>query len=58
VRAGDKVAVLLGCDWPVVIRPEGDHFLIVAAAFVYGMMNGEVMDAEKEGKYQRKELLF
>ena len=58
VRAGDKVAVLLGCDWPVVIRPEGDHHLIVAAAFVYGMMNGEVMDAEREGKFQREELSF
>jgi hypothetical protein len=58
VRPGDKVAVLLSCDWPVVIRPGGDHHLIVAAAFVYGMMNGEMMDTEKEGKFQREELLF
>lgn len=58
VRAGNEVAVLLGCNLPVVIRPEGNHHLIVAAAHVYGMMHGEMMDAEREGKLQRQELLF
>lgn len=50
-RAGDFVAVLLGCNHPVVLRPHKDHFLYIGECFVHGMMDGEVIaHAERGGK--------
>ena len=47
-RAGDIVAVLLGCSVPVVLRPvdEDDSragFELVGEAYIYGMMDGEAL---------------
>lgn len=40
---GDVVAVLLGSKLPYVLRPCGNDYLLVGPAYVYGIMNGEVM---------------
>ncbi|MCJ1461447.1 hypothetical protein MMC07_000044 [Pseudocyphellaria aurata] len=42
-RRGDVIAVLLGSKLPYVIRPHGNDYLLVGPAYVYGIMNGEVM---------------
>lgn len=41
---GDVVAVLLGSKLPYVLRPRGNDYLLVGPAYVYGIMNGEVME--------------
>jgi hypothetical protein len=41
-RAGDKVFLPLGCSVPLVIRPSGPRFEVVADAFVGGIMQGEL----------------
>lgn len=58
VRKGDRVCVLLGCNVPLAVRSEGDHYLVVGGTYVYGMMNGEVMQDVKEGKLKEECLMF
>lgn len=44
-RAGDQVALLMGCSIPVVLRRRpGGGFTMVGDALVYGAMHGEKMD--------------
>lgn len=45
---GDIVAVLLGSKLPYVLRPHGKDYLLVGPAYVYGIMNGEVMKRFKD----------
>jgi len=49
-RQGDRICVLLGCRYPLILRPvESGGFAIVGGAFVHGMMNGEVMYKLRSG---------
>jgi len=43
-RAGDSIALLLGCSVPVILRrrPEGGYH-VVGDSIVFGIMEGEVM---------------
>jgi hypothetical protein len=44
IMPGDKVCVLLGCSYTVILReqPSGKH-LFVACAYVHGLMDGEAL---------------
>jgi hypothetical protein len=42
-RAGDKIAIVLGCRYPVVIHPANGHYQIVGEALVHGYMGGDVV---------------
>lgn len=56
-RAGDILAVLLGCNHPVILRPQGDRFLYIGECFVHGIMDGEVIaHAERDGRRLEDEL--
>jgi len=38
ITPGDIICVFLGCEKPVVLRPEPEgHFLLVGDSFVYGL---------------------
>ncbi|KAK8023704.1 HET-domain-containing protein [Apiospora rasikravindrae] len=45
--AGDVVAVLYGCRWPVILRPRGDveveGYEFIEVCYVYGLMDGEAV---------------
>lgn len=41
-RVDDVVYVIKGCPTPILLRPEGDHFLFVGPCFVLGLMNDEI----------------
>ena len=41
VGPGDIVFVPLGCTYPLVLQPEGDHFLIRGYSYTHGVMRGE-----------------
>jgi hypothetical protein len=43
---GDVVALLIGCNVPVVLRPKGDNWFFVGEAYVCGIMDGELMPKE------------
>lgn len=41
---GDVIAIMLGMDTPLVLRPVGDnHYQIVGEAYIHGIMDGETM---------------
>jgi Heterokaryon incompatibility protein (HET) len=42
-RAGDKIAIVLGCRYPVVIHPTNGHYQVVGEALVHGYMGGDVV---------------
>lgn len=48
---GDKLCILLGCRFPVVLRRQGDHHVLIGEAYVDGMMDGQAMQALKDGKF-------
>lgn len=51
-RLGDVVCVLLGCRFPVVLRPAADHtYQVVGTSYIHGLMNGETI---YENEYTRK----
>ncbi len=57
-QKGDRICVLLGCNVPLLIRPEGDDFLIIGDTYIYGMMNGEVMQDVRNRKHRYEDLRF
>ena len=38
----DRIAVLVGCDMPMILRPSGEHWQVVGECYVQGLMSGEV----------------
>jgi hypothetical protein len=42
-KEGDRVCVLHGLESPLIVRPQDDYYLVVGGSYIYGMMNGEVM---------------
>ena len=53
---GDRLCVLLGCALPLLIRPHGQQFQLVGSCYVYGMMNGELLDEVDAGKHQLQKI--
>jgi hypothetical protein len=46
-KPGDWIGVFKGGKWPLVIRKEGDHWVIVGESYVHGIMNGEAWQDTK-----------
>ncbi len=53
-RPGDKIVLLLGCDFPVVMRDMGTYWTLIGEIYVDGIMYGEAMDGLVSGKYVEK----
>jgi len=45
-QPGDIVYVALGSTYPLILRPDGDHFLIRGYTFVHGIMHGERQESD------------
>jgi hypothetical protein len=41
MEPGDQVAILFGCNHPVILRPEGSSWLYVGPAYAHEMMSGD-----------------
>ena len=53
--AGDVVAMLVGCDVPLLLRPavkgeESDGFTLIGECYVHGVMSGEVRELVEQRK--------
>ena len=48
VHLGDKIAVILGCRAPYVLREDGDGFLSIGETYIRGLMHGEALN---DGRY-------
>jgi hypothetical protein len=49
-RPGDRIAVVCGCDMPIVLRPYANHYMVVGGCFVEGMMRGEAAEGVRNGQ--------
>ncbi|RYO95986.1 hypothetical protein DL765_011724 [Monosporascus sp. GIB2] len=54
---GDFVCILDGCSVPVMLRDNRDHWTLVGECFVYGIMDGEAIDA-RNGTAKVQEFLL
>jgi hypothetical protein len=43
VERGDDICILLGCNYPVVLRPEGPFYRVVGECYIYDLKDGETM---------------
>lgn len=58
VETGDIVAVILGCDFPVLLRPFGTMYRVVGECYIHGIMSGELLTAQMQKKpYQDFDLI-
>jgi hypothetical protein len=46
---GDRIAVILGCKMPVVLRPMGDSYQFIGTCFAEGLMDGEAVQYGQVG---------
>jgi len=49
VEDGDSICVVLGCEVPLLLRKNGDQYLLVGECFVWGLMDGEAMRMKRKG---------
>jgi hypothetical protein len=57
-RVGDKIGIIFGCSKPIVIRPQGNYFLVLGEAYVEGLMDGEALEFLKLGQCEVQDFLF
>ncbi|KAM3084064.1 hypothetical protein ACMFMF_001421 [Clarireedia jacksonii] len=48
----DLICVLPGCRFPVILRPQENHHILIGEAYVDGFMFGEAMRGAKSGIYE------
>ena len=46
---GDKIAILFGCDMPLVLRTRSGKYEVIGGCFVDGLMNGEIAEEVESG---------
>lgn len=54
-RPDDLICILFGCNYPVTLRREDDHYIVVGVAFANGLMDGQAMRQLAEGRYKLQE---
>ena len=43
-KIGDQVAIFLGAEVPILLRPQGDAYLVVGETYVHEMMDGQAFE--------------
>lgn len=54
-QPGDKIAIILGCRAPCVLREDGDGFVNIGETYIRGLMHGEALD---DKRYKVQEILI
>ncbi|KAI9781999.1 MAG: hypothetical protein M1839_005592 [Geoglossum umbratile] len=63
-RPGDQIWIVFGCDKPMILRPAGDHFLVVSEGYYDGANRGELLEdipedlnkGDRQGGYEVKSI--
>lgn len=51
-RNGDIVAVIYGCNMPMVLRPEEGYYVVVGECYVHGAMFGEALEEQEHNWHE------
>jgi len=58
-RKGDRVAVLMGSETPFILRKRSDGgFAVVGETYMHGIMDGEVIEAWKNGRIEKGKIVL
>ena len=52
IREGDMICIFLGCNFPVVIRPNGNHYIFIGAVYVDNLIDGKAVADLENGLYE------
>ncbi|KAL5323871.1 hypothetical protein ACEPPN_008413 [Leptodophora sp. 'Broadleaf-Isolate-01'] len=58
IQEGDLVVILFGFDVPMILRRHGEHFTLVGAARVGGIMEGELMEFVDDGTLEERSFII
>ncbi|KAM0424974.1 hypothetical protein ACHAPT_009775 [Fusarium lateritium] len=50
IQLGDKIVILKGCCMPLVLRADGECWVLVGEAYVSGIMRGEAVTGPEAGR--------
>jgi hypothetical protein len=54
----DRIAIFVGCNHPVVLRPHGDGYRYVGECYVDGLMDGEAIQSTDRVGYKIEDILL
>ncbi|KAH8749956.1 heterokaryon incompatibility protein-domain-containing protein [Hyaloscypha sp. PMI_1271] len=57
-KRDDLICVLFGCDEPLIIRKIGCHYVLIGDSYIYGIMNGEVLQEMRKGCVEAQDIIF
>ena len=58
MKFGDTVAILLGCNYPVLLRPFEDGYRYVGECCVDGIVNGKAVKAADLGECEAEDVVL
>jgi hypothetical protein len=59
VRSGDVLAILLGCNFPVVLSPyRHDLYQVVGECYIHGLMDGEILSQGNDKNLSLREFVL
>jgi hypothetical protein len=58
VQEDDVVAILYGCNFPVILRACGHRYTIIGESYIHGIMDGEIVEVWEKGDSNHKEEEF
>jgi hypothetical protein len=56
VQEGDIIAIVFGCNFPVVLRKCGDLYRVLGESYIDGVMDGELVEAKEKGEFKEVEI--
>jgi hypothetical protein len=58
VERGDVVVVLLGCNFPVLLRPYESKYRVVGECYVHELMQGEIFDGKDDAVIEYQDFVL
>jgi hypothetical protein len=49
IQTADVVCMISGCDYPVILRRQESHYLLVGVCWILGLMDGEALEGVADG---------
>jgi hypothetical protein len=53
-KPDDLLVIIPGCSTPMIVRKMDGYFIMIGAAYIFGLMDGEAFDLVEKGVLQRE----